>query len=130
MSHVTSSPESLSQKSLWVVGIAILLVCVEASWKTQSTKESVAAAARHVVIPNDARAPDYVVYRAVDDRTVSFSLKAGDDCVYIDNADSVSRAGNAGTALVPVFCPARGAGWTSLNLLTRSEPPGATGQAR
>ena len=130
MSHVSSSPESLSQKSLWVVGIAILLVCVEASRKSQSTKESVAAAARHVAIPNNARAPDYVVYRAVDDRTVSFSLKAGDDCVYIDNADSVSRAGNAGTALVPVFCPARGAGWTSLNLLTRSEPPGATGQAR
>ena len=124
MSHVSPSPESPSQKSLWVVGIAILLVCIEASWKTQSTKET--GAARHVVIPNDARAPDYVVYRTVDDRTVSFSLKAGDDCVYVDDAKSVSREGNTGTALVPVFCPARGAGWTSLSLLTRSEP----GQAR
>jgi hypothetical protein len=122
MSHVSPSPERASQKSLWVVGIAILLVCIEASWKTESTKETSAAAARHVVIPNDARGPDYVVYRAVDDRTVSFSLKAGDDCVYIDDADSVSRDGNTGTALVPVFCPARGAGWTSLSLLTRSEP--------
>ena len=125
MSHVSRSPESASQKSLWVVGIAILLVCVEAGWKTQSTKES-AAAARHVVIPNDAKAPDYVVYRAVDDHTVSFSLKAGDDCVFVDDAKSSSRDGHTGTALVPVFCPARGAGWTSLSLLTRSEP----GQAR
>lgn len=124
MSHVSPSPESTSQKSLWVVGIAILLVCVEAGWKTQSTKET--GAARHVVIPNDAKAPDYVVYRAVDDHTVSFSLKAGDDCVYVDDTKSASRDGHAGTALVPVFCPARGAGWTSLSLLTRSEP----GQAR
>jgi hypothetical protein len=125
MSHVSPSPESPSQKSLWVVGIAILLVCIEASWKTQSTKET-GAAARHVVISNDARAPDYVVYRAVDDHTVSFSLKAGDDCVYVDDAKSVSRDTDSGTALVPVFCPARGAGWTSLSLLTRTEP----GQAR
>ena len=125
MSHVSRSPESASQKSLWVVGIAILLVCVEAGWKTQSTKES-AAAARHVVIPNDAKAPDYVVYRAVDDQTVSFSLKAGDDCLFVDDAESPGRDGHTGTALVPVFCPARGAGWTSLSLLTRSEP----GQAR
>ena len=125
MSHVSRSPESASQKSLWVVGIAILLVCVEAGWKTQSTKES-GAAARHVVIPNDAKAPDYVVYRAVDDHTVSFSLKAGDDCVFVDDAKSSGRDGHTGTALVPVFCPARGAGWTSLSLLTRSEP----GQAR
>ena len=122
MSHVSPSPERASQKSLWVVGIAILLVCIEVSWKTQSTRETGAAAARHVVISNDARAPDYVVYRAVDDHTVSFSLKAGDDCVYVDDAKSVSRDGNTGTALVPVFCPARGAGWTSLSLLTRSEP--------
>jgi hypothetical protein len=125
MSHVSPSPESPSQKSLWVVGIAILLVCIEASWKSQLTQET-GAAARHVVIPNDARAPDYVVYRAVDDHTVSFSLKAGDDCVYVDDTKSVSRDGSTGTALVPVFCPARGAGWTSLSLLTRSEP----GQAR
>ena len=122
MSHVSRSPESASQKSLWVVGIAILLVCIEAGWKTQSTKETGAAAARHVVIPNDAKAPDYVVYRAVDDHTVSFSLKAGDDCLFVDDAKSSSRDGHTGTALVPVFCPARGAGWTSLSLLTRSEP--------
>jgi hypothetical protein len=122
MSHVSPPPESLSQKSLWVVGIAILLVCIEASWKTQSTKETGAAAARHVVIPNDASAPDYVVYRAVGDHTVSFSLKAGDDCVYIDDSEGVSRDGNSATALVPVFCSARGAGWTSLSLLTRSQP--------
>jgi hypothetical protein len=122
MSHVSSSPERASQKSLWVVvGFAILLVCIEASWKTQSTKVT-GAAARHVVISNDASASDYVVYRAVDDHTLSFSLKAGDDCVYIDDADSVSRDGDTGTAFVPVFCPARGAGWTSLSLLTRSEP--------
>ena len=57
---------------------------------------------------------------------ISFSLKAGDDCVYIDDAKGASRGSNTGTALVPVFCPARGAGWTSLSLLTRSEP----GQAR
>src|SRR5471032_2365297 len=107
MSHVSPSPERASQKSLWVVGIAILLLCIEASWKTQSTRETGAAAARHVVISNDARAPDYVVYRAVDDHTVSFSLNAGDDCVYVDDAKSVSRDGSTGTALVPVFCPAR-----------------------
>ncbi|CAN7757118.1 hypothetical protein [Caballeronia sp. dw_19] len=122
MSHVSPSPESLSRTSLWVVGIAIFLVCVEASWKTQSTRETSFAAARHVVISNDARAPDYAVYRAADDRTVSFSLKAGDDCTYIDDADSVSQDGNTGSVLVPVFCPARGAGWTSLSLLTHSEP--------
>ncbi|MFT4438053.1 hypothetical protein ACMX25_32410 [Caballeronia sp. 15715] len=122
MSHASPSPENLSQKTLWVLGVAILLVCIETSWKPASTRDTAAAAAHHVVIPNDARAPDYVVYRAVDDRTVSFSLKAGDDCVFVDDAKSVSREGNTGTALVPVFCPSRGAGWTSLNLLKRNEP--------
>ena len=126
MSHVSPMSESTPQRTVSVVVIAILLIFIEASWKSHSTNPASTAAARHVVISNDARAPGYVVYRAVDDHTVSFSLKAGDDCVYVDDAKSVSREGNTGTALVPVFCPARGAGWTSLSLLTRSEP----GQAR
>jgi hypothetical protein len=122
MSHVSPSPESTPQKTLWVVGIAILLVCVEASWKSHSTNQTSAPAARHVVISKDERAPDHAVYRAVDDHTVSFSLKAGDNCVYIDDVDSTSQDSNTGSPLVPVFCPARGAGWASLSFLTHSEP--------
>lgn len=121
MSHATPSPESPSQKSLWVVGIAILLVFAEASWTKHQAGEG-ASAARHVVIPTDAKESDYVVYRAVNDHSVFFSLKAGDDCVYVDDADNVSRDGTTGGPLVPVFCPARGAGWTSLSLLTLGDP--------
>jgi hypothetical protein len=124
MSHVSQSHESASRKTLWVVGVAILLVCVEASWKNHSPDQTGtrAPAARHVVISNDQRAPDHAVYRAADDHTVSFSLKAGDSCVYIDDADSTSHDSNTGSPLVPVFCPARGAGWASLSYLTQSDP--------
>jgi hypothetical protein len=122
MSHVSPMSESTPQRTVSVVVIAILLIFVEASWKSHSTNPASTAAARHVVISNDERAPDHVVYRAVDDRTVAFSLKAGDSCVYIEDANSAGQASTTGNALVPVFCPARGAGWAPLSVMTQSEP--------
>jgi hypothetical protein len=122
MSRVSPLSESPPQKTLLVVGIAILLIFIEASWKSHSTNPASAAAARHVVISNDEQAPDHAVYRAVDDHTVAFSLKAGDSCVYIEDANSASQDSSTGNPLVPVFCPARGAGWAPLSVLTQSEP--------
>jgi hypothetical protein len=67
-------------------------------------------------------APEHSAFKALIAVGVSFSLKAGDDCLYLDGPDWMNRDASNGETLVPVFCPARGAGWASLDFLKQNNP--------
>jgi hypothetical protein len=124
MSQVSSPPEHSSLKALMAIGVAIILIGLEAKWHHHDSVWTGSLAAQRALIhPGSIKDRSHpVVYRDSNQQSVSFSLKAGDDCLYLDGPDWMSRDAGDGEALVPVFCPARGAGWASLDFLKQNSP--------
>jgi hypothetical protein len=122
MSQVSPAPEHPTFKALIAVGVAIILIGVEAKWHHHDSVWTGSLAGQRALIHRESiQDPSRpVVYRDSNQQSVSFSLKAGDDCLYLDGPDWMNRDAGDGETLVPVFCPARGAGWASLDFLKQN----------
>jgi hypothetical protein len=114
MSQVVHPFWPVSRNTLSVAAIAILLAGAEIVWthRVVVRAESMTPAAHRTVVEN------------LDGTGGSFELKAGDDCLYVDNSAWSYEGPASSSTMVPVFCPSRGAGWAALDFLEANRVPG------
>lgn len=109
----------VSLKTLTVAGIAFLLAGAEVVWTQHDSIRTGTLWTQRIVVRGDTMTPGAhrTVQEKVDGSGGSFELKAGDDCLYVDNSAWSYQDPTSNKMLVPVFCPARGAGWAALDFL-------------
>lgn len=111
--------------ALIVFGLAALIVCAETGWRHQGPPRGSSLWTHRVVIRAGLDAADArrFVHKEAGDRAGGFAPAAGDDCLYLDDSAWVWHEPVTGDVLVPVFCPAHGAGWASLDFLAKNRAP-------
>jgi hypothetical protein len=116
----------VSRKALSVAGVALLLAGAEFLWTQHDAVRNTTLWTQRIVVRADTMTPgaDRTVEEKLDGSGGSFDLKAGDDCLYVDNSawSYQDLAGHSTMALV--FCPARGAGWASRDFLEANRAQG------
>ena len=125
MSQVTHPLWPVSQRTLTVAGVALFLAGAEALWAQHDSPRTATLWTQRVVVRGETVTPGAhrTVEEKLDGTGGSFELKAGDDCLYVDNAVWSYHDSASNTMLVPVFCPARGAGWAALDFLEGNRVP-------
>jgi hypothetical protein len=125
MSQVIHPLWPVSVKTLSVAGIALFLAGAEVLWTQHDSLRTATLWTHRVVVRAETVTPraHRTVQEKLDGSGGSFELKAGDDCLYVDNGVWSSQDSASGSMLVPVFCPARGAGWAALDFLEGNQVP-------
>jgi hypothetical protein len=124
-SRADQTSASTFMTALIVFGLAALIICAETGFRHQGAPPGSSLWSHRVVIRQGLDSADArrIVHKEAGDRTGGFVLAAGDDCLYLDDANWVSHETVSGDVLVPVFCPAHGAGWASLAFLEKNRTP-------
>lgn len=119
MSQVIHPLWPVSARSLTVGGLALLLAVAEFAWTRHDSIHTAALWTQRIVVRQDTVKPGAhrTVQQKPDGSAGSFELSAGDDCLYVDNSAWSYQDPASNATLVPVFCPARGAGWAALDFL-------------
>lgn len=125
MSQVIHPLWPVSLRGLTVAGVALFLAGAEALWTQHDSLKTATLWTQRVVVRGETVTPGAhrTVQEKLDGSGASFELKAGDDCLYVDNGVWSYHDSASNTMLVPVFCPARGAGWAALDFLEGNRVP-------
>jgi hypothetical protein len=109
----------VSRNTLSVAAIAILLAGAEIVWTQHDSLKNTTLWTHRIVVRSEMMTPGAhrTVVEKLDGTGGSFELKAGDDCLYVDNSAWSYQGPDSSTTMVPVFCPSRGAGWAALDFL-------------
>jgi hypothetical protein len=125
MLQVIHPLSSRSLKTFTVAVVAFFLAGAEALWTQHDPVRTAPLWTQRVVVRRETITPGahQTVHDQMDGSGGSFELKAGDDCLYLDNSVWSYHDPASDVMLVPVFCPARGAGWAALDFLEENRMP-------